>query len=286
MTQAVAVNVKQIVLNLGAFGPQEIDQIAEALTQDPANHRALREAVNEMEVGEDRSPAAAVRLGVCYYLLGRYHQAIETLKTGDGGALAHFYMGSTNAALEQFDAALQNYTSAAKAGYNADACLLAKAEALRIAGKPQAALDRSITCPARSSRRPNISTSAARRSPPSAAIRREVVALYERAVEADPQSSGALFGLAVENDRRGNDEAALDLYERSVAQFPDARRLAAEPGHAVRRSPAVRPGPAVLPADSRRLSGQHCAGPAVLERRASLGRHVLRRRRPEQAATG
>ena len=31
---------------------------------------------------------------------------------------------------------------------------------------------------------------------------------------------GALFGLALENDRRGNDEVALDLYERSAHQFP------------------------------------------------------------------
>ncbi len=48
----------------------------------------------------------------------------------------------------------------------------------------------------------------------------EIIALYERAVEADPRHSGALFGLAVENDRHGNDESALDLYERSVARYP------------------------------------------------------------------
>jgi DNA-directed RNA polymerase subunit alpha len=48
----------------------------------------------------------------------------------------------------------------------------------------------------------------------------EVVALYERAVHADPNHAGALFGLALENDRRGNDEIALDLYERSCSQFP------------------------------------------------------------------
>ena len=40
------------------------------------------------------------------FLLGRYHHAIDTLKSGDGGALAHFYLGKAQAALEQFDAAL------------------------------------------------------------------------------------------------------------------------------------------------------------------------------------
>ena len=43
----------------------------------------------------------------------------------------------------------------------------------------------------------------------------EVVALFERAVAADPKHAGALFGLAMENDRHGNDDAAIDLYERS-----------------------------------------------------------------------
>ena len=64
----------------------------------------------------------------------------------------------------------------------------------------------------------------------------EVVALFERAVAADPKHSGALFGLAMENDRRGNDDIALDLYERSVATLSGPRRHAAEPGRAVRRS--------------------------------------------------
>ena len=48
----------------------------------------------------------------------------------------------------------------------------------------------------------------------------EVVALYERAVEADRKHAGALFGLALENDRHGNDETALELYKQSAARFP------------------------------------------------------------------
>ncbi len=48
----------------------------------------------------------------------------------------------------------------------------------------------------------------------------EVVALLERAVESDGCHAGALFGLALENDRRGNDATALRLYEKSSTQFP------------------------------------------------------------------
>ena len=48
----------------------------------------------------------------------------------------------------------------------------------------------------------------------------EVIALYERAVELDANHPGALFGLGLENDRRGNDEKAIELYQRAAAVFP------------------------------------------------------------------
>ena len=48
----------------------------------------------------------------------------------------------------------------------------------------------------------------------------EVCKLYERAVELEDTHPGALFGLALENDRRGNDERAIELYQRAAASFP------------------------------------------------------------------
>ena len=220
MTQTVAPNVKQLVLTQGTFGPHEISQISESLSEDVQNHRALREAVNEMEAGEDRSPAAAVRLGVCQYLLGRYNQAFDTLKTGDGGALAHFYLGKTQVALEEYDQALHSFAAAAKAGYDADVCALARVEVLRASGNPKGALDvldkmHGAVEQTAEYLYQRASTVAELHGSPS-----EVAALFERAVESDPKHSGALFGLAMVNDRNGNDDTALDLYERSVARFP------------------------------------------------------------------
>jgi DNA-directed RNA polymerase subunit alpha len=46
------------------------------------------------------------------------------------------------------------------------------------------------------------------------------VALYERAVESDPRHPGALFGLALENDRHGNDDEALTLYQKAATTVP------------------------------------------------------------------
>jgi DNA-directed RNA polymerase subunit alpha len=220
MAQAVETDVKQVVLASGPFGPQEIKQITTAVAEDTAQYRAFRDAVSELEMREDRSPAASVRLGVCYYLLGRYAQAVQTLRNSDGGALAHFYLAKTHFALNQFDEAIASYAAAAKAGYKNDDCVLGRAEAQRMAGDATAALasldslSGAVEQTAEYLFQRGATISALGGNPG------EVVALFERAVEADPNHTGALFGLAKENDRRGNDEVALDLYERSAAQFP------------------------------------------------------------------
>jgi DNA-directed RNA polymerase subunit alpha len=213
-------DVKQVVLGGGPFGPQEIKQIVAAVAEDFGQYRTLRDAVAELEAREERSPAAAVRLGVCQFLLGRYSAAIESLKSGDGGALAHFYLAKCYYAQEKWADAIASYGSAAKAGYNADECQLGKAETQRASGGNQAAL---ATLDALSGAVEQTAEYLYQRGATISALGgtpSEVVALFERAVEADPNHAGALFGLARENDRRGNDEVAIDLYERSAAQFP------------------------------------------------------------------
>jgi DNA-directed RNA polymerase subunit alpha len=212
--------VKQIVLNNGTFGPHEVQQLLDALADDATAHRTLREAINELESSEDRSPAAAVRLGVCHYLLGRYGMALDTLKTGDGGALALYYMGKAQQGLDQQEDAIHSFTAAAKAGYDADVCALAKVESTRALGRHKQALELldklsgAVEQTAEYLYQRGCTVSAIGGNPT------EVVALFERAVDVDGRHAGALFGLALENDRRGNDETALHLYERSVSRFP------------------------------------------------------------------
>jgi DNA-directed RNA polymerase subunit alpha len=159
-------------------------------------------------------------LGVCYYLLGRYQRAIETLSNADGGALAKFYLGKSNYSLGNNKPAIDAYKSAKTAGYNADDCVLATAEAMRSAGDSKgalAALDQ-LFGPIESTAEylyQRAATVASIGGNPS-----EVVALFERAVATQEVHAGALFGLALENDRRGNDDQALDLYQRAAGCFP------------------------------------------------------------------
>ena len=220
MAQGLQFDLTQLVLSNSTFGPREIQQLVDAISQDFSNYRLLRDAVAALEVREDRTPASAVRLGVCYHLLGRYRLAVDTLGEADGGALAYLYLGKSHFATENFAEAQAAYKSALKAGYDADTCVLAQAEAKRYAGNAAGSLKLLDSLSGAVEQTAEYlyqrgATVAALGGNPS-----EVVALFERAVEADGNHAGALFGLAVENDRRGNDQQALRLYEKSASRFP------------------------------------------------------------------
>lgn len=220
MLQTLDIDLKQIVLSNNTFGPNEIKQIVKAISSDYNNFRLLRDAVGEMLQQESRTPAASVRLGVCKYLLGRYSNAVQTLRNADGGALTHFYLGKALLALDKYEEAFTAFESSEHAGYNRDEVALAKSEALRYCGKAQEAmmildnLSGAIEQTAEYLYQRSATVSALGGNPS------EVVALLERAVETDNTHSGALFGLAMENDRHGNDDYARQLYERAAAQFP------------------------------------------------------------------
>ena len=220
MSQAVVFDLKEIVLSNNSFGPSEIGQLEHAICEDFSQFQVLRDSVAELEVREDPSPASAVRLGVCMYLLGRYDLAIKTLANADGGAVAQFYLGKAHYSKGDHGQAIECYQAAKVAGYNADDCAIAIAEAMRQTGRCEdgmTLLDE-LYGPVEQTAEylcQRAATVAALGGNPT-----EVVALYERAVESDDTHPGALFGLAVENDRRGNDTEALQLYQRAANAFP------------------------------------------------------------------
>lgn len=220
MTQVPEIELKDMLLSNSSFGPNEIAIISKRVSNDYAQFPQLRDVTETMEHQTDRSPAASVRLGVCQYLLGRYSNAITTLSSSDGGALAYFYMGKSHFALASYDKAIEAYESSKKAGYNADQCHLAIAEVKRHQNDlpgAMAILDNMfgpIEQTAEYLYQRGATIAAMIENP------EEVCRLYERAVELDDKHPGALFGLALENDRRGNDERAIELYQRASASFP------------------------------------------------------------------
>jgi DNA-directed RNA polymerase subunit alpha len=220
MVQLLDFDIRDVVLADGSFGPQEIAQIINVLSQDATRLAMFRDAVAELERRDDHTPASRVRLGVCQFLLGRYTTAVQTLQTGDGGALARFYLGQAHQSLGSFDHAISSFESAKKGGYDSGQCDLGVIHAVRSRGELERALrmldqlSGAVEQTAEYLYQRGATVSALGGKP------EEVCALYERAVEADGNHSGALFGLAIENDRRGNDDVAMELYQRCTSRFP------------------------------------------------------------------
>ena len=212
--------LKDTLLSNSSFGPSEIAHVTERICNDYSQFPQLREVTQELESQTDRSPASSVRLGVCQYLLGRYSEAIRTLENADGGALTHFYQGKAHFGLGSYDRAIQCYESAKTAGYDGDLCMIAVAECKRqkFDNEGAMAILDNMFGPVEQTAEylyQRGATIAAMTDNPE-----EVCKLYERAVDANDQHAGALFGLALENDRRGNDERAIELYQRAAAVFP------------------------------------------------------------------
>ena len=220
MSTALEIDVKEPILNDGAFGSAEVQQLIAALSQDTTRMRPLREAVQQLEQRGDLTGSHRARLGVAYYLLGRYGLAADRLSTADNSPIARFYLAKAYHALEQYKQAVDAFTAAAQAGYHADQCALGRAESLRYSGDARAAL---VELDKLSGAIEQTADYLYQRGATVAAIGgnpSEVVALYERAVEVDGNHPGALFGLAIESDRRGDDDEALRRYERAVARPP------------------------------------------------------------------
>lgn len=220
MAQVPETELKDILLSNSSFGPNEITVILTKVCNDYSQYPNLKDVTGMLESQLERTPATSVRLGVCQYMIGNYEAAIATLENADGGALAYFYQGKAQFSLKDFDKATECYESAQRAGYNADLCQLAIAETKRLAQDlpgAMAILDNMFGPIEQTAEYlyQRGSTIAAMSDNPD-----EVCKLYERAVELEDTHPGALFGLALENDRRGNDERAIELYQRAAASFP------------------------------------------------------------------
>jgi len=220
MVATARLDIRDLITGSGPFGPTEVKAVLDLLGTDAAAHRDLRSAVRDLESISERSPASSVKLGVCQRLLGKARDALETLKGGDGGALALFHQGLAHIAEGAHDKACELFESARKAGYDAAACVAASAESMRSAGKPAEAHKALDALGSHGESSADFWAARAGVLADSGHGPAEVAAACEKAIAIDPGHPGALFLLGVIADRVGNEDDAKGYYERSLARYP------------------------------------------------------------------
>ncbi|MDA8697797.1 tetratricopeptide repeat protein [Rhodopirellula sp.] len=213
-------DLKEMVLANNSFGPSDVKAIRKAVSENYGHFGELRDAVSEMEDNESLSPAGKSKMGVCQFLLGRFADAIETLRNADGSAMAFFYHGAGLFELGRYDDAIAAYQQAQTSGYDNDQCKIGIAEAHRYAGRVDQALALLDDIFGPTEQTSNYMYQRAATVAAVGGRMEEALALYQRAVNTDENHAGALFGLALENDRLGNDEECLRLYEQAAKAFP------------------------------------------------------------------
>ncbi len=195
----------------------------------------LRQAVNRQQAVEVRtevnaavrlagdpssvSDATRTKLGVALHLLGNHPDAYQFLSGVKKHPIASFYLGFACVALERPDEAIKAFAQAASSGYDPIDAELQRVGALRTTGEIDEAEDALRAIAAKAVSRADYSFQfgciLADRGDTLGAIE-----YFERAVDMDPYHSRALFWLANEHARQGNDDDAILLYERALSKPP------------------------------------------------------------------
>ena len=225
-------SLKDRVVTPGAtFGPSDIKRLSQEISRDPGKFGELEEAVVELSAKRtELSPFDRVKLGVCEYLVGNYAAAAKTLAENNDGAssLNPFYRAKIALRRGENDNAISCFDKAEKAGYPKGDCALGRAEAYRAEGKSVESVTELDSISGETEQTVEYfyqrgATTADLITNPDDAYSKtpdEMINWYERAYEADRNNPGALFGMALENERRGNDDEALALYQRLVCLNP------------------------------------------------------------------
>jgi DNA-directed RNA polymerase subunit alpha len=170
-------------------------------------------------VSSDSSDSARGKVGACQHLLGKHQKAYDTLKGVQNNAVASFVLGEVCLGLGRPTEASESFALAADLGYDKIDSELKRVAALRIAGDVEEA-EKALRAVA------GKAVSRADYSFQMGCILSDqgdtlgAIEYFERAVDMDPYHTRALFWLANENARQGNDEEAVALYERALSKPP------------------------------------------------------------------
>jgi DNA-directed RNA polymerase subunit alpha len=214
-------NIQGLLTGTGNFGAEEIRSLESAIAAGQVSEirQILHEIQKEVD-GGDRSKPKQIRLGVGLYLLGQHENSERYLAKVSGDGLADYYHGHSLQALGRYMDSAKAFEQASKHGYDQVQCLLCRAGAVRAAGhldQAEALLKQAASSGGgtRAEYCYQMGCILADRGDTFGAIE-----YFERAVDMNPGHQRALFWLAGENARHGNDDDAIKLYERALSKPP------------------------------------------------------------------
>jgi DNA-directed RNA polymerase subunit alpha len=202
-----------------------VQRLRDGLSQGPQQYKSLREAVDAMkakiEAGGPQIKKWHLKQGVANYFLGRTRDAAKHLAQADT-ALSQYYLGRALAQVNDVDEAHKAFERAEKMGYTASQVQLQRA-GLYLSQKMHKQAKDLVH------KLDNMSSHSGEYHYQRGMLhlddgdRANALTAFEKAIEIEPNHTGALFQLGYYNDLAGNDEEAIGYYERCVQQQPASR---------------------------------------------------------------
>lgn len=222
MAEMPLINISALLLEKEEMNAGVVQQLRTGLSEAPTQFLVLRSAVEKLEghleTGKGDPTKIRLKLGVACHLVGRMDRAVEML-LGLRGGLAQFYLALSLTEMGRYQDALLALDEAAKLNYAAAEVQLHRAAAHRGLGRFDEAqnildaLDNYVRKTAEY--RYQMGSLMLARGDKLPAIEQ-----FEKAVEVDGRHQATLFQLAFYNDLMGNDEEAINYYERCLRLPP------------------------------------------------------------------
>ncbi len=208
--------LQQEDLSLEAY--QAVKELAFAGTASLNRLLELLVGIEDQAESDGNVAAHAVKLGMCYLLLGNQEKAAQWLERADDSSKRSYFLGWTFMDQGRYDSAAMQFEGAARQGWDQIECDCLRAECLALLGDHDSAegvLERNATAGETSAQWHYANGRLAEQR----GEFYQAIDHYEDALDHDDSHVHTLFHLAYLLDLYGSDERAMDLY-RTCADAP------------------------------------------------------------------
>lgn len=214
-------DVRQLIQQESDFGSSQLNLLKQSINRQQVAQ--VRQEINALQTSIEGkakvSDNTLAKIGVGLCLLGEHAEAIDFLKRAGKHPVATFYLGVVHLNANEPKEAEKFFADAGKLGFDEIGSELQRVGAVRVQGRVEDAEKALRAIAGKAVSRAEYSFQMgcilADRGDTMGAVE-----YFERAVDMDPYHNRALFWLANENARAGNDEEAIQLLERSLSKPP------------------------------------------------------------------